>query len=486
MKTSKKSIFIGGTSSAVGKSLIVAGLCRIFKQDGLNPAPFKALNMSLNSFVTLDGLEMARAQVLQAEAAMIDPDVNMNPVLLKPFGESTSQLVLKGKPKLHVKSEELYDERLINYLEREIFHSYNALCEKYFPIVIEGAGSVAELNLRKRDLANSRIIKKIKPDFYLLSDIEKGGIFASFYGTLMLLTKSERELLKGLIVNKFRGEIRLFEKGKRILQRLTKKKVLGVIPYLKDLILDEEDSVSIKESKFRDAKLKIAVIRLPFISNFTDFVTLSNINDVSLIFTTDIKEILKAHIIIIPGSKSVTKDMKFLWDTDLARAIIKHYKKGGILVGICGGYQMMGIEIADPYGLEGNIEKIKGLGILPIKTILKREKITRRINFYFNNQRCTGYEIHSGQTEILGGNPIFESDDGEYLGCKISEKVFGTYIHGFFDNRVIVEYFVEPFGIDIKSQVLYPEKKQHHINLLGNTIRESIKIKEIYKNLGVL
>lgn len=482
----KNSIFIGGTSSGAGKSLIVTALCRILKQDGFNPAPFKAQNMSLNSYVTYDGLEMARAQVLQAEAAMIEPEIDMNPVLLKPFGDSMSQLIVRGKPQMNISSLELYEKYINMALEVEIYGSFYNLSKKYFPIIIEGAGSITELNLRKRDLANTRLARRLKSDVYIVSNIENGGVFASIYGSIELLPKPEKELVKGIIINKFRGDKTLFDDGIKILKRLTKREVLGVIPHINNLKLDEEDSLSLTNKRFIDAKVKIAVVRLPFISNFTDFTTLSMIEGVSLIFTVNPEDLNEADIIIIPGTKSTTKDMKFLWDSKLAECILEQYKKGKTIIGICGGYQIMGKRILDPEKSEGDIKSIKGLGILPIKTTLSKEKITKRVTFEFGDSKCFGYEIHSGRTEILKGTPFIKIVDGDYAGCKISDKIFGTYIHGFFDNRAVLEYILNRFDINLKSQLIYPEIKDRNINLLADKVRRNLNIRQIYTNLGIL
>lgn len=482
----KNSIFIGGTSSGAGKSLIVTALCRILKQDGFRPAPFKAQNMSLNSYVTYDGLEMARAQVLQAEAAMIEPEIDMNPVLLKPFGDSMSQLIVKGKPQMNISSSELYERHINIALEVEIYGSFYNLSTKYFPIIIEGAGSISELNLRKRDLANTKLARKLKSDVYLVSNIENGGVFASIYGSIELLPKPEKEFVKGIIINKFRGDKSLFDDGIKILERLTKRKVLGVIPHINNLKLDEEDSLSLENKRFKEAKVKIAVVRLPYISNFTDFITLSMIEGVSLIFTNRPEDINEADIIIIPGTKSTTKDMKFLWDSKLAECIIEQSKKGKTIIGICGGYQIMGKKILDPEKSEGDIKKIDGLGLLSVKTTLKKEKITKRVSFEFGDSKCFGYEIHSGETEVLKGEPFVKIVDGDYVGCRISDKIFGTYIHGFFDNRPVLEFILKDFDINLKSQLIYPELKDRYINMLADNVRKNLNIRQIYTNLGIL
>ncbi|MCA1926963.1 MAG: cobyric acid synthase [Calditerrivibrio sp.] len=486
MKRHKCSIFIGGTSSGAGKSLITAALCRIFKEDGFNPAPFKGQNMSLNSYVTIEGLEMARAQVLQAEAAMIEPEVDMNPVLLKPFGDSTSQLILKGKPQFNVTSIDLYRDDINQMLEKNIMESFDKIAKKYFPVVIEGAGSVSELNLKRKDLANTNLALKTDSDIYLVSNIEYGGVFASLYGSIKLMSRTEQARVKGIIVNKFRGDMRLFDEGVRILEDITKRKVLGVVPYINRLYLDEEDSMSIEDKKFKYSDVKIAVVRLPYISNFTDFTTLSQIEGVSLIYTVKASDLEEADIIIIPGTKSTTKDMKFLIDSGLKEVILKQHKDGKMLIGICGGYQIMGLKIIDENRLEGEIEQIDGLGILPVVTTLEKQKITKRSSFYFSSHRCTGYEIHSGRTELIGGEPIVSSDDGKYIGCKISNRSFGIYIHGFFDNRAVLESILEPYGLDLKSKRIYPEKKEDFFKTLAETVRKSIDVKLIYHNLGLL
>ncbi|MCX8085129.1 MAG: cobyric acid synthase [Calditerrivibrio sp.] len=485
MPKNKSCIFIGGTSSGAGKSLVVTALCRIFKQDGLTPAPFKAQNMSLNSYVTYDGLEMARAQVLQAEAAYLEPSVDMNPILIKPFGDSRSQLIIRGKSNKNITSRDLYDHELNKLLWEHVVQSFSLLSNKYFPVVIEGAGSISELNLKQKDIVNINLAKFTKADTYLVSNIEQGGIFASCFGSIKLLPKKEQNLVKGIIVNKFRGDISLFEEGKEILEKITGKKVLGILPYIKEIHLDDEDSLSLEYRRFENKRLKIAVIRLPYISNFTDFKTLSLLKEVSLIFTNQLSDLDDAGIIILPGTKSTTKDMKFLWDSGLAYGILDQYKKGKTIIGVCGGFQMMGNQILDPHKLEGNIEKIEGLNILPIKTVLEKEKITRRIDFIFNGTLCYGYEIHVGRTEYYGGDDFAVTRTGERLGCKIDNRCFGTYIHGLFDNRIILEHLLSPFGIDISHEHIYPERKEHYLNILADTVRNNLNMKEIYKNLGL-
>lgn len=487
MKKIKKGIFIGGTSSGAGKSLITAALCRIFKQDGYKPAPFKGQNMSLNSYVTVEGLEMARAQVLQAEAAMIEPEVDMNPVLLKPFGDSNSQLILKGKPQFNVSSIDLYKHEINSMLKKGIMESYETISKKYFPVVIEGAGSVSELNLKEKDLANTKLALETGSDIYLVANIENGGVFASLYGSIKLMSRKEQLLVKGMIVNKFRGDMRLFDEGIKILEDITNRKVLGVVPFIKNLQLDEEDSLSLESKKrFQDGKVKVAVVRLPYISNFTDFTTLLQIEDLSVIYTADSKDLEEADIIIIPGTKSTTKDMKFLNESGLKSIVLEHYRKGKTLIGICGGYQIMGLKIIDDKHVEGDIDMIDGLGILPVVTKIDKDKITRRVDFSFNSQKCAGYEIHSGRSEIIDGEGIIYVDDGYYCGCKVSDRCFGSYIHGLFDNRAVLEYILSPFGVDIKSRKIYPEKKEEVLNILADTVRENIDIRSIYQNLGLI
>ena len=401
-----------GTGSDVGKSIVAAAFCRIFRQDGYSPAPFKAQNMALNSYVTPDGLEIGRAQAVQAEAAGIPCHSDMNPLLLKPNSDHTSQVVLHGKP---IGNKDAYDywhsspklgevRRGLNEgidFPSEVHAAFDRLASRYNPIVMEGAGSIAEINLRDRDLVNMSMAQHAKADVILVGDIDRGGVFASVYGSIMLQSPEDRSLIKGIIINKFRGDMRLFDEGRRMLEDLCGIPVLGVIPYYKDIYIDEEDSVSLdkKQRQLAEGKVNIAVILLRHISNFTDFDTLERDPRVNLFYTNNTSDLQEADIIILPGTKSTLDDLLELRRNGCAQAILRAHRNGKQVVGICGGYQMLGQTVNDPDGIEGSISSLPGLGLLPIHTTMTAEKTTRQVTFPFNGQTCQGYEIHQGVSD---------------------------------------------------------------------------------------
>ena len=426
-----------GTGSDVGKSIVAAAFCRIFRQDGYNPAPFKAQNMALNSYVTPDGLEIGRAQAVQAEAAGIPCHTDMNPLLLKPSSDHTSQVVLHGKP---IGNKDAYDYWREVRVQRgspsltgpdfrtEVCDAFDRLASRYNPIVMEGAGSIAEINLRDRDLVNMSMAQHAKADVILVGDIDRGGVFASVYGSIMLQSPEDRSLIKGIIINKFRGDMRLFDEGRRMLEDLCGIPVLGVIPYYKDIYIDEEDSVSLdkKQRQLAEGKVNIAVVLLRHISNFTDFDTLERDPRVNLFYTNNTSDLQEADIIILPGTKSTLDDLLELRRNGCAQAILRAHRNGKLVVGICGGYQMLGQTVNDPDGIEGSISSLPGLGLLPIHTTMTAEKTTRQVTFPFNGQTCQGYEIHQGVSD--SDQAILQTD-----------HCIGTYIHGFLDNAPVIE-----------------------------------------------
>ena len=439
-----------GTGSDVGKSIVAAAFCRIFKQDGYTPAPFKAQNMALNSYVTPDGLEIGRAQAVQAEAAGIPCHTDMNPLLLKPNSDHTSQEVLHGKP---IGNKDAYDYWKASHMQRgfpsltgpdfrhEVHAAFDRLASRYNPIVMEGAGSIAEINLRDRDLVNMSMAQHAKADVILVGDIDRGGVFASVYGSIMLQSPEDRSLIKGIIINKFRGDMRLFDEGRRMLEDLCGIPVLGVIPYYKDIYIDEEDSVSLdkKQRQLAEGKVNIAVILLRHISNFTDFDTLERDPRVNLFYTNNTSDLQEADIIILPGTKSTLDDLLELRRNGCAQAILRAHRNGKLVVGICGGYQMLGQTVNDPEGIEGSITSLPGLGLLPIHTTMTADKTTRQVTFPFNGQTCQGYEIHQGVSDT--DQAILQTD-----------HCIGTYIHGFLDNAPVIEYLLKasprPLQID--------------------------------------
>ena len=478
-----------GTGSDVGKSVITAGFCRIFRQDGYQPAPFKAQNMSLNSFVTADGLELGRAQAVQAEAARIRCESDMNPVLLKPTNDKTSQVVLNGKP---VGNQSAYEYFMAND-RQELFSAvkdaFDRLAAKYSPIVMEGAGSISELNLKHRDITNLRMAAHAGAATYLIADIDKGGVFGSIYGTIALLTPEERSCMKGIIINKFRGDGRLFEEGRRMLEELTRLPVVGVLPYFRDIHIEQEDSVSL-ELKYRSAvagKVNVAVILLKRLSNFTDLDRLERDPRVNLYYTNEPSEIAKASVVIIPGSKNTIGDMLAVKNSGVAKAIYDAHKAGKTVIGICGGYQMLGESILDPHHIESEIEELPGLGLLPVKTILQSEKTTLQCNFRFrqNEEQCSGYEIHMGETFALQpGEPVAAFSDGRRDGYFLNARTWGTYLHGILDNQVVIDHILSPYTNEESVQYDYQDFKEQQYDKLADLLRAHIDMELIYKSIA--
>lgn len=480
-------IMFAGTGSDVGKSIIATGFCRIFKQDGYTPAPFKAQNMALNSFITKEGLEIGRAQAVQAEAAEVECETDMNPILLKPSGNKTSQVVLNGKVVGNQSAYSYFRKEGRQELRDAVENAFKRISKRYNPIVLEGAGSIAEINLKDIDLVNIAMAKYAKSPVILIADIDRGGVFASIYGSIKLLAPEEQKLIKGVIINKFRGDIRLFDSGIDIIEQTCGVPVLGVLPYYSDIYIEEEDSV-VLESKSMQAshnKVNVVIILLKHLSNYTDFNSLERDPRVHLFYSNNTDEIEKADIIIIPGSKNTISDMYELRKNGVAKSIIKAYKANKTIIGICGGYQMMGQVIKDPYHVEGEIEQIPGLGILPTTTTLLKEKTTRQTRFYFNNNKdvLEGYEIHMGETTpIEQAKPVNKLLNGETDGTMINNRCFGTYIHGILDNDSVIDFIIDPFQkklnrkpVDIKTF------KREQYDKLADHIRKYVDIEKIYQ-----
>ena len=475
-------IMFAGTGSDVGKSIVAAAFCRIFKQDGYNPAPFKAQNMALNSYATPDGLEIGRAQAVQAEAAGIPCHTDMNPLLLKPNSDHTSQVVLHGKP---IGNKDAYDywrkrsERLEVRNERidfrsEVHAAFDRLASRYNPIVMEGAGSIAEINLKDRDLVNMSMAQHAKADVILVGDIDRGGVFASVYGSIMLQSPEDRKRIKGIIINKFRGDMRLFDEGRRMLEEICGIPVLGVIPYYKDIYIDEEDSVALeqKRKQLAEDKVNVAVVLLRHISNYTDFNTLERDPRINLFYTNNTKDIEQADIIILPGTKSTLDDLLELRRNGCAQAIQRAHRDGKLVIGICGGYQMLGQTVNDPDGIEGSINSLPGLGLLPINTTMTTEKTTKQVTFEFNGQACQGYEIHQGVSNT--DEAILQTD-----------HCIGTYIHGFLDNAPVIEHLLSRFAVQRSPQdtLNYATFKDQQYDKLAAHVRQYVDMERIYQIL---
>ncbi len=466
-----------GTGSDVGKSIVAAAFCRIFRQDGYSPAPFKAQNMALNSYATLEGLEIGRAQAVQAEAAGIPCHTDMNPLLLKPSSDHTSQVVLNGKPignkdayeYWRGKGQEVRGERID--FRQEVCAAFDRLATKYNPIVMEGAGSIAEINLKERDLVNMSMARHAKADIMLVGDIDRGGVFASVYGSIMLQTPEERKLIKGIIINKFRGDMRLFDEGRKMLEDICGVPVLGVIPYYQDIYIDEEDSVSLEQKRrqWAEGKVNVAVVLLRPISNFTDFDTLERDPRVNLFYTNNTADIQRADIIVLPGTKATLDDLLELRRNGCAQAIVRAHRNGKTVVGICGGYQMLGVTVADPDHVEGDIANLPGLGLLPIHTTMSSTKTTQQVTFMFEGQECQGYEIHQGISDTR--EPILQTD-----------RCIGTYIHGFLDNAPVINFLLKDKGA-APVQSLADFKEEQYDKLAAH-VRRYVDIDRIYQILS--
>ena len=487
-------IMFAGTGSDVGKSIIAAAFCRIFKQDGYCPAPFKAQNMALNSYATPEGLEIGRAQAVQAEAAGVPCHTDMNPLLLKPQSDHTSQVVLHGKPIGNRPAYDYFRKEGREELRKEVYAAFDRLSARYNPVVMEGAGSLAEINLRETDLVNMPMAIHAGADVILVGDIDRGGVFASVYGSLMLLTPEERKHVKGILINKFRGDIRLFEPGIKMLEELCGIPVLGVVPYYKDIHIEEEDSVSLamKSVHAMQGKVNVAVVLLRHLSNFTDFNVLERDPRVHLFYTNNVDELEKADIILLPGSKSTLDDLYELRRNGVAGAIVRARRRGATIMGICGGYQMMGQQILDPEHVEGDLEALPGLGLLPMVTRMSGEKVPRQIKFTLSgssSDRMDGYEIHMGVTTPVEGEtvcPLNRLEDGSMDGCRVDEKCMGTYIHGILDNASFIDFLLKPYAHQLTEEAEtfnYQTYKEQQYDKLADHVRAHVNIPLVYQIL---
>lgn len=465
-----------GTGSDVGKSIIATALCRIFLQDGYHPAPFKAQNMALNSYATPEGFEIGRAQAVQAEAAGIPCHTDMNPLLLKPNSDHTSQVVLNGKPIGNKSAYEYWRTTSGGGIDfrHEVHAAFDRLAARYNPIVMEGAGSVSELNLRDHDLVNMPMARHANAKVILVADIDRGGVFASCYGSIKLQEPEDQRRIKGIIINKFRGDLRLFDEGRKMLEEICGVPVLGVVPYFKDIFIEEEDSVALERKSSivnHQASINIAVVLLRHISNFTDFNTLERDPRVNLFYTNNVSDISRADIIILPGTKATLDDLMELRRNGCAQAIQRAHRDGKMVIGICGGYQMLGQTVSDPDGIEGSIPRLPGLGLLPIHTTMTAEKTTRQVTFQFNGQECQGYEIHQGVSDT--SEAILQTD-----------HCIGTYIHGFLDNAPVIEHILKDKVKNEKCRELSPaEFKEEQYDKLADHVRQYVDIPRLYELL---
>lgn len=474
---------IVGTASEVGKSLIVTGICRWLRNHHYQPAPFKAQNMSLNSFATHDSLEIGRAQAVQAEACKIACTTDMNPVLLKPSSTHSSQIVLNGKPVGDQTAKEYFLDNNKENLFLAAKEAFQNLSQAYSPIVMEGAGSISELNLKHRDIVNMRMAAAAAADVYLVADIDKGGIFGSVYGTIALLEEWEKKLLKGIIINKFRGDMILFDGGRKKLEELAGYPVLGVLPYNPSIYLEEEDSVALKRKRTRSeaAMVNIAVVHFHYISNYTDFNALEQIEGVNVYYTRDHEQLRKADVIILPGTKNTMADLQALKAERLDELLKECFGKKKI-IGICGGYQMMGIRLKDPHYVENEVSAMAGLGLFEMTTTMAKTKRTVQTSFHFKSDlsTCRGYEIHMGETTVTEAealNRIGNRPEG-YLHKNGS---WGTYFHGIFENAIVVKDLLFGF-LDAKEWPNYRQMKEENYDKLAQLMDEHLDMKSILKN----
>jgi adenosylcobyric acid synthase len=480
--------------------VLVTALCRIFRQDGFKVAPFKAQNMALNSFVTKEGGEISRAQAVQAEAAGIEPSIHMNPVLLKPETEAKSQVIVLGKMAKNLKASQYYD--YTPYLLGVIEDSLNHLRSRYDIVVIEGAGSPAEVNLKEREIVNMRIARMVNAPVLLVGDIDRGGVFASIIGTLELLTEEERDLVNGLIINKFRGDLALLKPGLDFLEKRTLKPFLGVIPYFRGISIAQEDSVYLDERPNRPGGqgINIAVIRLPHISNYDDFDPLEE-RGCALRYITEPLELSGAELIILPGTKSTTADLLYLRQQGLDQAIIRQAKAGTPVIGICGGYQMLGKTISDPHKVESKENSVAGLGLLDIETIFAQVKTTTQVKARIVADRglfeglkdveVTGYEIHMGQTRSQNHPAAFQVAETPQGKASYSDGaandgglIFGTYIHGLFHNANLTHALLNRLrqlrGL-LASPPVAINSRHRQYDELAEVVRQNLNMREVYK-----
>ena len=482
----KRNLMIQGTMSGAGKSLLVTALCRIFRQDGWSVAPFKSQNMALNSFVTADGKEMGRAQVLQAQAAGKAPDVRMNPILLKPSSDVGSQVIVNGEVRGDYRAKDYF--KMKRQLIPDILEAYNSLAAENDIIVIEGAGSPAEINLKADDIVNMGLAKLVDAPVLLVGDIDPGGVFAQLYGTVALLEEDERRRIAGTIINKFRGDVSLLQPGLTMLEELTGVPVLGVVPYTR-VELDDEDSQAPRlQQSAGTGRIDIAVIRLPHISNFTDFAPLELHPELGVRYVAREKELGNPDLVILPGSKNTMGDLAWMRQNGLEMAIRRLHGNGMPVLGICGGYQMLGETLSDPEGVEHG-GTMNGMGLLPIHTVFSPEKIrtqTEATVCAFSDAAVQGYQIHMGRTDIGTLPPFCRLTDGTVDGA-VQDGVFGTYLHGLFDSgeltTALADWLLERKGLDKSAVTLetHQDYQDRQIDILADAVRQSLDMDAIYK-----
>ena len=487
-----KCIMVQGTMSGAGKSLLCAALCRIFAQDGYRTAPFKSQNMALNSFVTRDGLEMGRAQVVQAQAAGVEPDVRMNPILLKPSSDIGSQVIVNGEVRGDMPAKEYFRRK--KALIPDILRAYDGLASEFDIIVIEGAGSSAEINLKADDIVNMGLARLVAAPVLLAGDIDRGGVFAQLYGTVELLEPDERARICGLIINKFRGDVEILRPGLAMLEEKTRLPVVGVVPYLK-VDIEDEDSLSERLQQKNAVKpLDVAIVRLPHISNFTDFMPLEQHPLLGVRYVQAARELGMPDLIILPGTKNTVNDLLWLRQCGLETAVQKLARRGTPVLGVCGGYQMLGGMLDDSAGTEsGRPQTLRGLELLPTRTVFTLEKrraqVTATAAAPFAGAALTGYEIHTGRTTVEGA-PFCTLADGTPDGC-VQGSVFGTYLHGLFDSGELTEKLA---ALLCRRKGLEPETaapltmqayREQQFDMLADGVRRALDMSAIYAAMGL-
>ena len=487
-----KCIMVQGTMSGAGKSLLCTALCRIFAQDGYKVAPFKSQNMALNSFVTRAGLEMGRAQVVQAQAAGVEPDVRMNPILLKPSSDVGSQVIVNGEVRGDMPARAYFRQK--KALIPEILRAYESLAQEYDILVIEGAGSPAEINLKADDIVNMGLAKLVDAPVLLVGDIDRGGVFAQLYGTVALLEADERARICGLVINKFRGDVEILRPGLAMLEEKTRLPVLGVVPYTRADI-EDEDSLSERLQSSKAVKpLDAAVVRLPHISNFTDFMPLEQHPLLGVRYVQNVRELGSPDLIILPGTKNTVADLLWLRQCGLEAAVQKLAKRGTPVLGVCGGYQMLGRTLDDTLGSEsGQPQTLRGLALLPTDSVFTAEKhraqVTATAAAPFAGASLTGYEIHTGRTAVQG-TPFCTQADGTPEGC-VQGAVFGTYLHGLFDSGELTEklavYLCRQKGLcpEAAAPISMERYRAQQFDLLADSVRAALNMHAVYAAMGL-
>lgn len=480
-------MMVQGTTSDAGKTVLVAGICRVLAKRGAKVAPFKPQNMALNSFVTAEGGEIGRAQAVQAQACYLDAQSDMNPILIKPEGDTSAQVIVHGKAlkKMDAQAYHHYKSKALSF----VLESHQRLEKRFDYIVVEGAGSPAEINLRENDVANMGFAEAVDCPVILVADIDRGGVFATVVGTLDLLSKSERERIIGIVINRFRGDIALLESGVRWLEEKVNKPVLGVLPYLKDFYLDAEDALNAQQLlAIKDTKLVVAVFVFPRISNHTDFDGLRLHPHVDLIYLSAKDRIPSCDLLVLPGSKTVREDLAHLLKNDGAQKIMRHLRYGGKVLGICGGFQMLGASIEDPDGLESDAGRSSGLALFDMITVLEPVKqLNRRTGKLSFGSRgsITGYEIHCGRSVGSAlANPFLQFADGSVDGAISSDgQIIGTYLHGLFDEPDSANGILQWAGLANVGAVDVAQVREQQLERLADMLERQLAFKKIFPNL---